>query len=430
MGAVCRESRPRARRESGAPRSARRAHRRAVSGRPTRGRRRPAREGMDAGAGHRFHRRTARERGAGSRALHGVARPGARLPHRQSEDPCPAHEGRGGAGRRVRRTRLPRRASERRNDAPEHPRGEDGSMDRGTEAQALVTDTARDAAGPSAAEVDAALRRLGHVAFRPGQREAIDTLLAHGRLLLVAPTGGGKSLSYQLPATILGGTTLVVSPLVALMADQVQALEARGVRATYLASTLDGAEMRRRMARIARREPALVYVAPERPAFPGFRSLLGALACPLVAIDEAHCISEWGHDFRPEYLEIGGLLGELPGARVLACTATATPIVRDEILARLGLPSDTPQIVSGFARPNLALRAAEIDGRRERERLVDGALAEALEGPGRKRGTAIVYAPTRKRADEESARLSERGWRARAYHAGLDGKTRDAVQGE
>src|SRR5436309_5694861 len=303
-------------------------------------------------------------------------------------------------------------------------------MDRGTEAQALVTDTARDAAGPSGAEVDAALRRLGHVAFRPGQREAIDTLLAHGRLLLVAPTGGGKSLSYQLPATILPGTTLVVSPLVALMADQVQALEARGVRATYLASTLDRAEMRRRMARIARREPALVYVAPERLAFPGFRSLLREIDCPLVAIDEAHCISEWGHDFRPEYLEIGGLLGELPGARVLACTATATPIVRDEILARLGLPSDTPQIVSGFARSNLALRAAEIDGRRERERLVDGALAEALEGPGRERGTAIVYAPTRKRADEESARLSERGWRARAYHAGLDGKTRDAVQGD
>jgi ATP-dependent DNA helicase RecQ len=293
-----------------------------------------------------------------------------------------------------------------------------------------VTDTAREAAGPSAAEVDAALRRLGHVAFRPGQREAIETLLAHRRLLLIAPTGGGKSLSYQLPATILPGTTLVVSPLVALMADQVQALEARGVRATYLASTLDAAEMRRRMARIAQREPALVYVAPERLAFPGFRALIRALDCPLVAIDEAHCISEWGHDFRPEYLEIGGLLGELEGARVLACTATATPIVRDEILARLGLPPDTPQIVRGFARPNLALRAAEIDGRRERERLVDGALAEALEGPGRKRGTAIVYAPTRKRADEQSERLSERGWRARAYHAGLDGKTRDAVQGD
>jgi len=277
-------------------------------------------------------------------------------------------------------------------------------------------------------DLDAALERLGYAAFRPGQREAIETLLAHGRLLLVAPTGGGKSLSYQLPATILTGTTLVVSPLVALMTDQVQALEARGVRATYLASTLDAVEMRRRMARVARREFALVYVAPERLAFPGFRGLIGGLDCPLVAIDEAHCISEWGHDFRPEYLEIGTLLADLPRARVLACTATATPIVRDEILARLGLAPETPQIVRGFARPNLALRAAEIAGRRERERLVDGALAEALAGPGRGRGTAIVYAPTRKQADAESERLATRGWRARSYHAGLDGKTRDAVQ--
>jgi len=276
--------------------------------------------------------------------------------------------------------------------------------------------------------LDAALARLGYAAFRPGQREAIETLFAHGRLLLVAPTGGGKSLSYQLPATILSGTTLVVSPLVALMADQVQALEARGVRATYLASTLEAPEMRRRMARMARQEFALAYVAPERLAFPGFRGLIREIDCPLVAIDEAHCISEWGHDFRPEYLTIGALLADLPGARVLACTATATPIVRDEILARLGLPPDTPQIVRGFARPNLALRAAEIVGRRERERLVDGALSEALEGPKRGRGTAIVYAPTRKQAEEESERLAERGWRARSYHAGLDGRTRDTVQ--
>jgi len=277
-------------------------------------------------------------------------------------------------------------------------------------------------------DLDAALARLGYAAFRPGQREAIETLFAQGRLLLVAPTGGGKSLSYQLPATILSGTTLVVSPLVALMADQVQALEARGVRATYLASTLEAPEMRRRMARMARQEFALVYVAPERLAFPGFRGLIREIDCPLVAVDEAHCISEWGHDFRPEYLTIGALLADLPRARVLACTATATPIVRDEILARLGLPPDTPQIVRGFARPNLALRAAEIVGRRERERLVDGALSEALEGPKRGRGTAIVYAPTRKQADEESERLAERGWRARSYHAGLDGRTRDIVQ--
>src|SRR6516225_4680004 len=126
----------------------------------------------------------------------------------------------------------------------------------------------------SVSDLDVALARLGYSEFRPGQREAIETLFARGRLLLVAPTGGGKSLSYQLPATILPGTTLVISPLVALMADQVQALEARKVRATYLASTLEASEMRRRMATIGRREMALVYVAPERLVFPGFRGIL------------------------------------------------------------------------------------------------------------------------------------------------------------
>ena len=139
--------------------------------------------------------------------------------------------------------------------------------------------------------LDTALARLGYTAFRPGQREAVETLLAQGRLLLVAPTGGGKSLSYQLPATLLPGTTLVISPLVALMADQVQALDARGVPATYLAATLDAAEIRRRMARLAAGDFQLVYVAPERLAFPGFRAMLGEINIPLIAVDEAHCIS-------------------------------------------------------------------------------------------------------------------------------------------
>jgi ATP-dependent DNA helicase RecQ len=283
---------------------------------------------------------------------------------------------------------------------------------------------------PSASDIDGALARLGYATFRPGQREAVETLLVQGRLLLVAPTGGGKSLSYQLPATLLPGTTLVISPLVALMADQVQALKARGVAATYLAATLDAGDMRRRMAKLASRAFSLVYVAPERLAFPGFRAMLRELDVPLVAVDEAHCISEWGHDFRPEYLGIGSVIGDFPGARVLACTATATPIVRDEILARLGLPPDTPQMVRGFARPNLALRAEEVDGRRERERLVDGALAEALRGPGKGGGTAIVYAPTRKKSEEEAERLAAQGWRAVAYHAGLEGRAREVAQRE
>ena len=283
-------------------------------------------------------------------------------------------------------------------------------------------------ASASGLDLDAGLSRLGYAAFRPGQREAIETLLASGRLLLVAPTGGGKSLIYQLPATALDGTTLVISPLISLMQDQVDALGGRGVPATYLASTVDGSEMRRRMSLMARGAYKLVYVAPERLGFPGFRGLLAELRCPLVAVDEAHCISEWGHDFRPEYLEIGTLLHELPAARVLACTATATPVVRDEILARLGLPADTPQLVQGFARPNLSLRVAEAEGKRAHAALVDGALVEALGAPRQRRGAAIVYAPTRRAADEEGERLASAGWRARVYHAGLDPGARADAQ--
>ena len=277
-------------------------------------------------------------------------------------------------------------------------------------------------------DLEEGLRRLGYPEFRPGQREAIETLLAHRRLLLVAPTGGGKSLIYQLPASLLPGTSLVISPLISLMHDQVEALSARGVAATFLASTLDAAEMRRRMARMAAGAFRLVYVAPERLTFPGFRGLVAGVGCPLVAVDEAHCISEWGHDFRPEYLEIGGLVSELPGARVLACTATATPVVRDEILARLGLPADTPQLVRGFARPNLSLRALEIESAADARAAVDAGLAEALGGPGKGRGTAIVFAPTRRRAADEGARLASLGWGVCVYHAGLSAAERDRAQ--
>jgi len=277
-------------------------------------------------------------------------------------------------------------------------------------------------------DLDEALVRLGYESFRPGQREAIETLLTSGRLLLVAPTGGGKSLTYQLPATLLDGTTLVISPLVSLMVDQVAALEARGIPATYLAATLESSEIRARMRRIADGAYKLVYVAPERLVFPGFQGLCRDLGCPLVAIDEAHCISEWGHDFRPEYMEIGHTLRALPRTRILACTATATPVVRDEILDRLGLPPDTPQMVRGFARPNLSLRAVEVESAPERRFHVDAALTEALDAPGSGRGTAIVYAPTRKATEAEADRLATRGWTTEAYHAGLPGKQRDAAQ--
>lgn len=280
-------------------------------------------------------------------------------------------------------------------------------------------------AAPGAIDLDAALVRLGYSAFRPGQREAVETILGQRRLLLVAPTGGGKSLIYQLPAVVLGGTTLVVSPLISLMQDQVSALTARGLSATFLAATLSGDEVRRRMAALARGEFAIAYVAPERLAFPGFRGLARDLDCPLVAIDEAHCISEWGHDFRPEYLQLGELVADLSGARVLACTATATPVVRDEIIERLGLPADTPQLVHGFARPNLGLRVHNTRTAAECVRVVDAALREAVGVPGSARGAAIVYAPTRKQTEEEYARLTRAGWRCAAYHAGLAGAVRE-----
>ena len=277
-------------------------------------------------------------------------------------------------------------------------------------------------------DLDDGLRRLGLRSFRTGQREAIETLLDARRLLLVAPTGGGKSLTYQLPAALLPGTTIVISPLIALMHDQVAALQERGVPATYLAATLPQDEVRRRVRALAAGTFKLVYVAPERLASDWLRGALARLACPLVAIDEAHCISAWGHDFRPDYLQLDELVRLLPSACVLACTATATPIVRDEILERLGLSADTPQLIHGFARPNLALRAAEVLSKRERDRLLDGVLMETLRVPGAAAGTAIVYAPTRRGTEEEAQRLARRGWVVEAYHAGMSGEQRDRVQ--
>lgn len=281
--------------------------------------------------------------------------------------------------------------------------------------------------GDASDALQGALARLGHETFRPGQREAIEGLLEENRLLLVAPTGGGKSLCYQLPALLLEGTTIVVSPLIALMRDQVDALERLGIEATFLASTLEPEEMARRLDGLEAGAYRLLYVAPERLVFPRFREILKRVSCPLFAIDEAHCISEWGHDFRPEYLEIGRVLAEHPDARILACTATATPYVRDEIISRLGLPADTPQIVRGFARPNLSLRALEVERTAERRRAVDGVLHETLEGPGAGRGCAIVYGPTRKGTEAERDRLAGRGWRCAAYHAGLGPDERESV---
>ncbi|MBX7191926.1 MAG: ATP-dependent DNA helicase [Sandaracinaceae bacterium] len=295
---------------------------------------------------------------------------------------------------------------------------------------ALLTDDALDARLAA---------RFGLPSFRPWQRDAVRALLgAPFHALVVAPTGGGKSLTYQFPATELSGTTIVVSPLIALMDDQVRSLEARGIPATFLASTLELDERRRRERGLAEGRYRLVYVAPERLANDALLARLAALRPPLVAVDEAHCISQWGHDFRPDYLALGRVLEALRPPRVLACTATATPAVRDEILERLGLrDKDAAVVLRGFARPNLHLSSFEIDGASTRKKAVLGSLRTALRpavpsktpsvsGPG----AAIVYTATRKAAEEYATLVSGAGYRSAAYHAGLSPEERGRVSAE
>jgi ATP-dependent DNA helicase RecQ len=279
-------------------------------------------------------------------------------------------------------------------------------------------------------DIDLALReRFGLPAFYPWQREAIDELLeGRQKVVVIAPTGGGKSLCYQLPATVLGGTSIVISPLIALMEDQVRALTQRGIAATYLASTLDPEELQYREREIFRGRYQLVYVAPERLESPRFVERLAGLRPPLLAIDEAHCISQWGHDFRPSYLRLGEVIERMQPPRVIACTATATPIVRQEIQERLGLGSErTAVILRGFSRPNLHLAVVETDSSTERRKLMLGALRSALGGSESPRGGAIVYAATRRNTEKLAEMLAKEGWRVAAYHAGLSASVREEV---
>lgn len=267
--------------------------------------------------------------------------------------------------------------------------------------------------------------RFGLTEFRPWQKEAIVALLeGSGQVLVVAPTGGGKSLTYQLPAAVLSGTTLVLSPLVALMEDQVRALAARGIPATFLASTLDSSERRKREAGLVRGAYRLVYAAPERLASGAFIDLLFAAKIALVAVDEAHCISHWGHDFRPDYLRIGALIQKLRPPRILACTATATPEVRSEIKTQLGLGASCVEVLRGFARPNLHLSAHAVTTKKDAERRVGEALRRSIGAPGRTHGGSIVYAATRKASEQWASWLDRAGYTAAVYHAGLDAETR------
>jgi ATP-dependent DNA helicase RecQ len=278
-------------------------------------------------------------------------------------------------------------------------------------------------------DLDTVLRQsFGLESFRPWQREAIDGLLeGSGRVLVVAPTGGGKSLTYQVPAAVLGGMTLVLSPLVALMEDQVRALEARGVSATFLASTLEPDLRRHREQWMLRGRYKLVYAAPERLASDAFVEALSRCNVQLVAVDEAHCIAQWGHDFRPDYLRIGGLLARLRPPRVLACTATATPEVRREIREQLRLGDACKEVLRGFARPNLHLSARNVEGVNEARGEVLATLASALGEPKAPRGAAIVYAATRRQTEQWADLLRQKGWNAAHYHAGMAAPERSDV---
>lgn len=263
-------------------------------------------------------------------------------------------------------------------------------------------------------------KHFGFEEFREGQREVIATILSGKDAMVVMPTGSGKSLCYQLPAMMMEGATLVVSPLIALMKDQVDALRARGLPATFINSSISEAEQRARIESVRRGEYKLIYVAPERFRSSRFTAALSSINISLFAVDEAHCVSTWGHDFRPDYLRLKNVIASLGNTRTLALTATATPYVRSDIVEQLGL-QDPQTFVSGFDRPNLSI--AVIHTQRERDKISRiKHLASSHPGSG------IIYSSTRKAVEQVGASLQDLGLSVATYHAGMTDNLRIKAQ--
>jgi ATP-dependent DNA helicase RecQ len=256
--------------------------------------------------------------------------------------------------------------------------------------------------------------------FRPGQERVVRDVLAGRHTLAVMPTGFGKSLCYQLPALLLPGATVVVSPLIALMKDQVDALRARGLPAACVTSAQTPQERAAALHALRSGRVKLLYAAPERFRDGLFRSALEGTRLSLLAVDEAHCVSEWGHDFRPDYAGLARAAAELGFESVAAFTATATPEVRGDIADKLGLESPAVH-VAGFARPNLRLSVVPIRRMPQKDRRIEGLLA-GTSRPG------IVYVATRRHAQEVAARLVAAGHDAGAYHGGMPDDERRASQ--
>src|SRR5882724_5092876 len=263
-------------------------------------------------------------------------------------------------------------------------------------------------------------KHFGFTDFRDGQREVISAILAGKNAVVVMPTGSGKSLCYQLPAMMLEGVTLVVSPLIALMKDQVDALRARDLPATFINSSLDPGEQRARLDALRRGQYKLVYVAPERFRSSRFIEALQSIRISLFAVDEAHCVSTWGHDFRPDYLRLKTTIQELKGVQTLALTATATPYVRSDIIQQLGLEKP-PTFVSGFDRPNLSIEVIHTEKEREK-------IAHIKRLALTHKGSGIIYASTRKAVEQVAANLQEQGLGVAAYHAGMGDAVRIRAQ--